>query len=575
MQGEAAVSLKGIVRYEKGHTEPILRSVSADLPAGRLIALVGADGAGKTTLMRVMAGLLKPQKGTVSVFGESLYSDKLAELQSYCGYMPQQFGLYTDLSVRENLTLYADLFGLTQSERRERFEELLRMTALSPFTERPAGKLSGGMKQKLGLACALLNRPRLLLLDEPSVGVDPLSRRELWTILKDNVKSRAMTVVVATTYMDEASLCDDVVVLEEGRVVLHDSPQNIASMAQGLTYTLALGSASKVRDIQAQLLDDTDNIWDAVPRADGVRVLIKKGVDCREVENKHSVCLRAVPPGLEDGYLVNRLHSKTLHPYSVIKDKKEQRAESSAEAVVHARNLVRRFGSFTAVDRTSFDVYPGEIFGLLGPNGAGKTTTFKMLCGLLTVSDGELKVAGVDVLKAREEAREHLGYMSQKFALYGDLSVYENLEFFASAYGLDGAQKRERIEFLLHEFELDHLRQTQAKALSGGFKQRLAMAVALVHRPRLLFLDEPTSGADVLTRRQFWRWMTALSQSGTTIIVTTHFMEEALYCDRLLIQDAGLPLIMGTPQEVRADSSTMDEAFIRVVERSRDTRSTS
>ena len=576
MQGGAAISLKGIVRYEKGLSEPILRSVSADLPAGRLIALVGADGAGKTTLMRVMAGLLKPQQGTVTMLGEPLYSDKLAELQNHCGYMPQQFGLYTDLSVRENFSLYADLFGLSETERRDRFDELLRMTALRPFTERPAGKLSGGMKQKLGLACALLNRPKILLLDEPSVGVDPLSRRELWTILKENVKTRAMTVVVATTYMDEASLCDDVVVLEEGRVVLHDSPQNIASMAEGLTYTLSVGTGLKVRDIQAQLLDDTDNIWDAVPRADGVRVLIKKGVDCETVEKKHLLHLKAVPPGLEDGYLVNRLHSKTLHPYSVIRDKKEQRAaESSVEAVVHARNLVRRFGSFTAVDRTSFDVYPGEIFGLLGPNGAGKTTTFKMLCGLLTVSDGELKVAGVDVLKAREEAREHLGYMSQKFALYGDLSVDENLDFFASAYGLDGVQKRDRIEFLLHEFELDEWRNTQAKALSGGFKQRLAMAVALVHRPRLLFLDEPTSGADVLTRRQFWRWMTALSQSGTTIIVTTHFMEEALYCDRLLIQDAGLPLIMGTPQEVRAESPTMDEAFIRVVESSRDTRSAS
>ena len=418
MQGDAAISLKGIVRYEKGLSEPILRSVSADLPAGRLIALAGADGAGKTTLMRVMAGLLKPQQGTVTMLGEPLYSDKLAELQNHCGYMPQQFGLYTDLSVRENLSLYADLFGLSETERRDRFDELLRMTALRPFTERPAGKLSGGMKQKLGLACALLNRPKILLLDEPSVGVDPLSRRELWTILKENVKTRAMTVVVATTYMDEASLCDDVVVLEEGRVVLHDSPQNIASMAEGLTYTLSVGTGLKVRDIQAQLLDDTDNIWDAVPRADGVRVLIKKGVDCETVEKKHSLHLKAVPPGLEDGYLVNRLHSKTLHPYSVIRDKKEQRAaESSVEAVVHARNLVRRFGSFTAVDRTSFDVYPGEIFGLLGPNGAGKTTTFKMLCGLLTVSDGELKVAGVDVLKAREEAREHLGYMCQKFAL--------------------------------------------------------------------------------------------------------------------------------------------------------------
>ena len=246
-----------------------------------------------------------------------------------------------------------------------------------------------------------------------------------------------------------------------------------------------------------------------------------------------------------------------------------QKSQAETQPIVIAKDLVRRFGAFTAVDKTSFDVYPGEIFGLLGPNGAGKTTTFKMLCGLLTVTSGKLEVAGVDVLNAREEARERLGYMSQRFALYGDLSVRENLDFFASAYGLSGTEKRARIENLLSEFELSELRDRQAKSLSGGFKQRLAMAVALIHRPQLLFLDEPTSGADVPTRRQFWRWMTALSQAGTTVIVTTHFMEEALYCDRLLIQDGGRTLIMGTPEEVRGESATMDEAFIRVVEESR------
>ena len=572
MQSVPAVSLTNVTRFEKGAREPILRSVSADFPAGHLIALVGADGAGKTTLMRVMTGLLKPQEGSVRLFGEELYSDQLSRLQTLCGYMPQQFGLYTDLSVQENLTLYADLFGLTETERRERFVQLLTMTGLAPFTERPAGKLSGGMKQKLGLACALLNRPKLLFLDEPSVGVDPLSRRELWAILLENVRSDGMTIVVATTYMDEAALCDEVLIFEEGQAVLYDTPDSIASMADGLTYTLTVAPGEKVRDVQARLLDDTESVWDAVPRAGRVRVLLKEGVSKESVQSKHSVKLEPQKAGLEEGYLVSRMKGAVRHPYSVIDNQSAHSQSDRGTAVVTARNLVRRFGSFTAVDRTSFDVYPGEIFGLLGPNGAGKTTTFKMLCGLLTVTSGELKVAGVDVLNAREEARERLGYMSQKFALYGDLSVAENLDFFASAYGLVGKQKDSRIEFLLREFELADYSEHQAKTLPGGLKQRLAMAVALVHKPKLLFLDEPTSGADVPTRRQFWRWMTALSHSGTTIIVTTHFMEEALYCDRLLIQDEGLPLIMGTPEEVRGQSATMDEAFIRVVESARDKR---
>ena len=573
MSESFAITLQSVSRFEKGAQDAILKSVSADLREGRLIALVGADGSGKTTLMRVMAGLLKPQKGTVRIFGEELYSKHLSQLQSFCGYMPQQFGLYTDLSVEENLTLYADLFGLSDLDRKERFAELLSMTGLTDFTARPAGKLSGGMKQKLGLACALLNRPKILLLDEPSVGVDPLSRRELWAILKKNVQSGAMTVVVATTYMDEASLCDDVLIVENGEVVLHNTPEAIASLAEGLSFNVNIAKGRRVRDVQAQLINDTDLVLDAVPRAGSVRVLIKNQSDRALLEQRHHICLQPTASGLEEGYLVNRAKASPIHSYKKIGDDFSSSISSTEEKpIVVAKDLVRRFGSFTAVDRTSFEVKSGEIFGLLGPNGAGKTTTFKMLCGLLKVTEGELEVAGVNVRHSSDQAREQLGYMSQKFALYADLSVSENFDFFASAYGLSGNEKEERIDFLIKEFDLQSFQNTQAKNLPGGIKQRLAMAVALIHKPKLLFLDEPTSGADVLTRRQFWRWITALSHMGTSIIVTTHFMEEALYCDRLLIQDAGLPLIMGSPEEVRGQCTTMDEAFIQIVKAFREKR---
>ena len=565
----SAIVLHNVTRTEKGVSKPLLSSISATIPAGRLVALVGADGAGKTTLMRVLAGLLKPQSGNVEILGGDVYQN-VARAQALCGYMPQKFGLYADLSVQENLTLYADLFGLDEGTRQTRFNELLEMTDLTRFTDREAGRLSGGMKQKLGLACALLNRPQVLLLDEPSVGVDPLSRRDLWKILDENVRDEGMTVVVATTYMDEAAQCDWVIVLEDGELVLTEKPETIAASATNLTYLIEPKPTEKTRDLQARLLDDRAYFLDAVPEAGKVRVLMHPAQTIEAVRSAYpDYEFESVDARLEDGYLIERFRQGRLNAIAALDQVAVQEDLDRTKPVVEARDLVRRFGDFVAVDKTSFEVYPGDIFGLLGPNGAGKTTTFKMLCGLLTVSDGELKVTGINVKDAREEARQHLGYMSQKFALYGELSVKQNMEFFAGAYGLFRQKAKERIEKLVEEFQLSEVIDAPAKTLPGGVKQRLAMAVALLHRPSILFLDEPTSGADVPTRRQFWRWMTALAAQGTTIIVTTHFMEEALYCDRLLIQDAGESVVLGTPQEVRGEASTMDEAFIRIVENAR------
>lgn len=577
---DSALAFKSVCRSEKGAGE-ILSGITARFAASRLVALVGADGAGKTTLMRIAAGILPPSAGHVLVFGEELYGKKLAHLQKQCGYMPQKFGLYEDLSVAENFKLYADLFGLSEEQRKERTKELLEMTALTAFTERPAGKLSGGMKQKLGLACALLNRPRILLLDEPTVGVDPLSRRDLWRILRENAAERDMLIVVATTYMDEAALCDDVIILEEGHMRVTGTPESIARHAQGCTFFAEQEKKElPVRLLQDRLIADTEHLLDAVPEAAGVRLLTNGTSDAQKLQALYpGVRFAERPSTLEDGYLVLRKEflgdwrleaekSLSLFESSAIADS-DPAVTGNSDSVIHAKGLVRRFGSFVAVDKTDFDVARGEIFGLLGPNGAGKTTTFKMLCGLLEVSEGELCVAGIDVRHAREKARELLGYMSQKFSLYPGLSVLENLTFFAGAYGLTGSRGKQRIAQVLQAFGLETFASRAAGSLPGGYKQRLSMATALLHRPQILFLDEPTSGADIPTRRRFWRWVTALARNGTTVVVTTHFMEEALYCDRILIQDAGKSLILGTPEAVRSGCATMNEAFIRVVTQAR------
>ena len=559
---------------------PALDGVSFEARHGELTALVGPDGAGKTTLIRLAAGLLRPDGGTLSVLGMDVATEP-QRVQDCISYMPQRFGLYEDLSVMENLDLYADLHGVSTQERVPRYRQLMQMTALEPFKERLAGNLSGGMKQKLGLACALVRSPQLLLLDEPTVGVDPLSRRELWEIVRHLVADQGLTVLLSTAYLDEAERCQRVVLMHRGKVLAQGSPQEITRTAASLSFVATPAPHASARTLQAQLLDQPD-IIDAVP--DGGRVRFVRATltaDAPADSPRTDALLRdltvtAVPSRFEDGFMVLLRRSGDHDEAKAIAIDRPVAAQGD-QAVVMVRNLVRKFGNFVAVDRIDFEVRRGEIFGLLGPNGAGKTTTFRMLCGLLVPSGGELRVAGEDVRRAPASARARLGYVAQKFSLYGPLTVAENLEFFASAYGLHGARRRARIAWAMQQFDLGVRARATSAQLPGGYQQRLAIAAALLHEPEILFLDEPTSGADPLARRAFWRRITALAEQGVTVIVTTHFMQEAEYCDRIAIMDGGRLLAQGSPAQIRQRAQTpstpepnMEDAFIAIVERARE-----
>jgi ABC-2 type transport system ATP-binding protein len=545
-------------------TAMALDGVSIEVTAGAVTGLIGPDGAGKTTLMRLAAGLLVPDSGRVTCLGRDATRESLA-VQAEIGYMPQRFGLYEDLRVQENLDLYADLQGLALEQRPARYARLMEMTGLAPFTARLAGHLSGGMKQKLGLACTLVHPPRLLLLDEPTVGVDPVSRRELWSIVYQLVEQEQMTVLLSTAYLDEAERCAAVILLHQGRVVGQAPPADFSRPLQGRTF-LITGEPGERRRLQQQLARQP-GVRDAVLQGDAVRVLTEKAEapDCTGFDS--SVHCEPVPPRFEDGF-IDRLKpaSSSATPPRI---SASQRTDGDT---IEVDGLSKRFGDFTAVDALSFRVRAGEVFGLLGANGAGKTTTFRMLCGLLPASDGRVSVAGMDLRRAPSAARGRIGYMSQRFSLYGNLTVSQNLHFFARAYGLVGRRLRERIDWAETAFDLQGMASAESGALPLGYRQRLAMAAALLHEPDILFLDEPTSGVDPLARREFWARINALAEGGVTVLVTTHFMEEAEYCDRLAIMAAGALLAVGSPTQIKAAATkaghaavTLEDAFIDLI----------
>ncbi len=556
-----------------------LRGITAQIKRGRITGIVGPDGSGKTTLIRLIAGLLKATSGKITVENCDPISDATV-LRPQLGYMPQKFGLYEDLTVLENLNLYADLCDLAGEARQQSFQQLLTFTDLARFLDRPAGKLSGGMKQKLGLACTLLGSPRVLLLDEPSVGVDPISRRELWKMVGE-LAHKGITVIWSTSYLDEAELCDDVLLMSEGHLKFDGPPATIIAGMKGRSFQLRDIEGNKRIVLKKAL--HAAQVIDGVIQGDALRLVLKTAGELPDLghlgagDKAHFVEVR---PCLEDAFI--DILGGGPGGESVLADHMPlARLDSSTDqnAVIEANQLTRRFGDFVATDHIDFKVKRGEIFGLLGPNGAGKSTTFKMMCGLLKPTSGWAKVMGIDLKSSASRARAQIGYMAQKFALYGNLSVAQNLQFFSGIYGLRGNVQQDMINDMVRVFNLEPYLDEEANTLPLGFKQRLALSCAIMHHPPILFLDEPTSGVDPITRREFWTHINGLVDKGVTVMVTTHFMDEAEYCDRIALIYRGRTIASGTPDQLKKlatlnqeSSITMEETFIRLVERDDATR---
>jgi ABC-2 type transport system ATP-binding protein len=567
----AFIEIKNLSKNFPKEKTPALSNINAVIGKGKIVGLVGPDGAGKTTLIRLMAGLLLPTEGEILIDGLNTVKDA-EKIHQIIGYMPQKFGLYEDLTVLQNLNLYADLRQVIGEERQKKFEQLLNFSGLNQFQDRLAGNLSGGMKQKLGLACALIKKPKLLLLDEASVGVDPVSRRELWKMVHQLIEE-GVSIIWSTSYLDEAEKCSSVLLLNEGKLLFNGNPEELTSRVKGQTF-LITHITSRKRIVLVKALAE-DDVLDGVIQGDNVRIVLKDknsaSFNLKKTDAGVESDLIPVAPRFEDAF-ISALGGGPGGESNLAAQAKA--IENTGKNVVEAIGLTKKFGSFIAASDITFNIAQGEIFGLLGPNGAGKSTTFKMLCGLLTPTSGEAFVEGIDLQKAPSEARAQIGYMAQKFSLYGDLSVMQNLQFFSGIYNLQGQEKNSMIQKMIETFSFQSYLDVSAGMLPLGFKQRLALACSTMHSPKVLFLDEPTSGVDPITRREFWNHINGLVEKNITVLVTTHFMDEAEYCDRIGLVYRGKMIRMGSPDQLKMlvksenkPNPTLEDAFIELIER--------
>ena len=538
-----------IKRYKK---QVAVDSVDLEIGKGEIYGLIGPDGAGKSSLMKAIAGVLTYDGGAVEVFGTIVDSERAAErIKQKIGFLPQGLGLnlYPELSVEENIDFFAHLRLVSGKDLVERKAKLLAMTRLERFRDRPMKNLSGGMKQKLGLICTLIHEPELAILDEPTTGVDPVSRRDFWSILAELLQEQGMTALVSTAYMDEAERFHRLSFLSGGKVVASGTPAEVQALVPGLMVTFEVKpQLEAVARLKSSLFRQVESLGPLLH-------VFTDTVDHSEAESQVEAALgdlapsaiRVDEPELEDVFVAMLLR-KT--------EQKETHASFSASTEVHdhgslaieAEGLIRDFGSFRAVDGVSFQVKQGEIFGMLGANGAGKTTVIKMLNGILSPTGGRVLVVGADMRKAASSIKERIGYMSQAFSLYLDLTVEENIRLFAGIYGLDRRSMSKRFQWIVAMAGLSGYESSLTSRLPMGVRQRLALGCALVHSPRVLFLDEPTSGVDPIGRRHFWEILSRLArEEGVAILITTHYMSEAEHCDNLALMYAGRIVAEGSP----------------------------
>jgi ABC-2 type transport system ATP-binding protein len=559
-QAALVVQVRGFVkRYGR---QIAVHEAGLDMRRGEIHGLIGPDGAGKSSLMKAVAGVLTYDAGAVEVFGIKVDSEASAErVKDRIGFLPQGLGLnlYPDLSIEENVDFFARLRLVPEAELARRKRRLLGMTRLESFRSRPMKQLSGGMKQKLGLVCTLIHEPELVILDEPTTGVDPVSRRDFWAILSELLAERNISALVSTAYLDEATRFHQVSLFFEGRVVAHGSPEEIQAQAPGTLVVLKVQpQVEAIPRLQARFAQvEARGPWihvlaQAMGSEDAERAA-REAVDGLKITD-----LRTSEPELEDVFIA-LLRNKSLGVTEraivpTAATPKQPDREAASELAIEAGELVRDFGKFRAVDHVSFQVRPGEIFGLLGANGAGKTTVIKMLTGILPPSAGEGRVGGARMSDAGQAIKERIGYMSQAFSLYLDLTVLENIRLYAGIYGLDREETRQRTDWILAMGGLLGRENALASSLPLGLRQRLALGCALVHRPQILFLDEPTSGVDPMGRRRFWEILFELSRKeAVAILVTTHYMSEAEHCDHLCLMAAGRVIADASPEVMKAE----------------------